>query len=170
MRALPVVVIALAACGSHGDGGGGGDLALAPMACSVSVSGDVTHTFPPCKPTLCAPSAGTTASVFNLAVTDSNLGVKLNAQVMGDFAARGYQAGDLTLDTTFQLVEDIASTMVIYRAVGGLNPPAGQALQMTLTGVAQPQAAPCDGVAHGTIDATLLKETGGGTVTVHATF
>ncbi len=173
-RKLIVAAAVLAgACGSSGGGGapdlgpaGGGD--LGPVACTASVSGDVTQTFPPCKPTLCLVS-GTNDTVFKLAVDESNLGLNLTAEVMGPFAVRGYGAPDLTADTNLQLVEDIASTMVIYRAVGGINPPAGQSLQMTLTSVTAPPG-PCGGVAHGTIDATLLQESGSGMVQLHATF
>jgi hypothetical protein len=129
-------------------------------------TGDESSTFA-CSFSLCHPS---TATYELLDVSSSNHVLRPGAD--GTFAIGTYTDATLSTYSTFAVT---TSSGVVYSAGGGADALAGQQIHLVLDSVQPPSNGPCDGVAHGTLDVTLvqLDADGGvlaGRIVAHVTF
>jgi hypothetical protein len=166
---LACVALAMVGCGggsppaSGADGGADGGA----IACQQRWAGDLTGSSS-CSRSLCLPRGGTTE------ILDTSSGTAIIRPAReGTFAVGTYAAPDLSSTSLFQLRQDAPPKL--YVAGGGSSALPGQSVTIVLTTVVQPSADPCDGVAHGTADVTLVESlpdggTGSGRVSVHVDF
>jgi hypothetical protein len=142
------------------DGSDGG------VTCTQTFTGDETSTSP-CLFSLCHPTG---ASYEELDLSQTNH--ILRPAVDGAFAAGTYTDAMLSAaHSTFQ----VTTASATYAARGGASALPGQQIHLVLTSVTSPSADPCDGLAHGTLDATLVQvdADGGveaGRIVAHVTF
>jgi hypothetical protein len=142
------------------DAGDGG------VPCVQTFTGDENSTLT-CSFSLCHPATAT----YELLDVSSSSHV-LRPGVDGTFAAGTYTDATLSTHSTFDVTTASGAT---YSAGGGADALAGQQIHLVLDSVQPPSTGPCDGVAHGTLDVTLVQiaADGGvaaGRIVAHVTF
>ncbi len=180
---MRVALIALGsivfACSSSPAPGGdaGTDVASSDVASSDVASGDGSDA---CTQTMTGDESATRACTFSLChptgetyelLDVSSVDHIIRPGATGAFAVGSYAAADLDVMSSFE----VYTSTTTYAARGGPSPYPGQNVLVKLDSVVSPSQLPCDGKAHGTVDATLVElaadgGVGSGHVTVHVTF
>lgn len=150
MTSLRPLILVLAWCGcSSSPAQPAADMTTAPadlaIACTYSVTGDVTLSGGGCTTSLCHPTSNDYESISIVIPTAGHL----LFQVDGTFATRAYASAEFRAFDA-----DISTSNKDYQANNQL---AGSALSATVTALTAPTTMPCDGIAHATATATLVE-------------